>query len=222
MKQYLVRRAGTAPALEARFDGAEWSAAEPIEIAAFRPESSEHHPRTRARLLHAGDALCGVFRVDDRWVRCRHRSFQDPVYEDSCVELFVQPRPDRGYFNFEMNAGGALLATHITDHRRVPGGFAASSRLTPQEGRQVAIRSTLPPLVEPEIAEPVEWELSFAIPLALLEARLGPLGPLSGQSWRANLYKCGDRTAHPHWAAWSEVDELNFHLPRCFGRLRFE
>ena len=41
------------------------------------------------------------------------------------------------------------------------------------------------------------------------------------QAWRGNLYKCGDRTSHPHWAAWSPVDELNFHLPRCFGTLRF-
>jgi hypothetical protein len=42
-----------------------------------------------------------------------------------------------------------------------------------------------------------------------------------GNLWRANFYKCGDDTSHPHWAAWSPVDELNFHLPRCFGRLGF-
>jgi len=222
VKESLVRRVGAAPALDAPFAAAEWAKAEPLEIAAFRPESSEHRPRTRLRLAHAGELLCGVFQVADRYVRCRHTAFQDRVWEDSCVEVFLQPKPERGYFNFEMNAGGALVVLHITDHRRVPGGFAAASPLSAEEGRQVAIHTTLPPRVEPEIEEPVDWELSFQIPVALLEQRVGAIGPLSGQSWRANVYKCGDCTSHPHWAAWSEVDELNFHLPRCFGLLRFE
>jgi len=220
-KEYRVRQVGAAPALAARFADEEWSAAEPLEIAAFRPESSDHRPRTRVRLAHTGDLICGVFHVADRFVRCRHTAFQDPVYEDSCVEVFLQPKPGRGYFNFEMNAGGALVVLHVTDPRRVPGGIAAASPLTAEEGREVAIHTTLPPRVEPEIQQPVDWELSFRLPVALLERRVGPIGPLSGQSWRANLFKCGDRTSHPHWAAWSEVDELNFHLPRCFGLLRF-
>ena len=222
MKEYLVRRAGERPALEAGWDGEAWSRAEPLEVAAFRPESSDHRPRTRARLLHAADGLYGIFRVDDRYVLCRHTRFQDPVYEDSCVEIFLQPKADRGYLNFEMNCGGALLSTHITDHRRVPGGFAAFTRLTKEEVRGVRVRTSLPSRVEPEIPGPVEWELSFFIPTALLESRVGPIGPLSGQSWRANLFKCGDGTSHPHWASWSPVDELNFHLPGCFGLLRFE
>ena len=69
---------------------------------------------------------------------------------------------------------------------------------------------------------PLVWTLAFEIPSAVLEGRVGPLGPLSGQQWRANLFKCGDKTSHPHWASGSPVDELNFHLPRCFGRLLFE
>jgi hypothetical protein len=56
----------------------------------------------------------------------------------------------------------------------------------------------------------------------VLERYVGPLAPLAGQVWRGNFYKCGDRTSHPHWAAWSPVDELNFHLPRCFGALRLD
>jgi len=222
VKEFLVRRVAGLPALDARFGDSAWSAAGELEIAAFRPESSDHRPRTRARLGHAGDLVCGVFQVADRFVRCRHTAFQEPVYEDSCVEVFLQPKPDRGYFNFEMNAGGALLSQHVVDPRRVPGGFAAFGWLVPEEGRQVSIRTTLPARIDPEIEEPLEWELSFRVPVALLEQRVGPIGSLSGQSWRANLYKCGDRTSHPHWAAWSAVDELNFHLPRCFGLLRFE
>lgn len=222
MSECLVRRAAPRPALEAGWDDPAWSRAGTIEVASFRPEGSSHRPRTRARLLHADDGLLGIFRVEDRYVRCRHTRFQDPVYEDSCVEVFLQPKPDRGYLNFEMNCGGALLSTHVTDPRRVPGGFAAFTRLPESDGRQVRVHGSLPRVVEPEIDVPVEWELSFFVPTALLEAYVGPIGPLTGQRWGGNLYKCGDRTSHPHWASWAPVDALNFHLPHCFGSLRFE
>jgi hypothetical protein len=85
----------------------------------------------------------------------------------------------------------------------------------------VLLRSSLPAVVDPEIDAPVDWELAFFVPTEVLEDYVGPIGPLAGQEWRANFYKCGDETSHPHWAAWSPVDELNFHLPRCFGTLRF-
>lgn len=222
MSEYLVRSVKTGETGALALDDALWSRADTLEVASFRPESSEHRPRTRARLLHDGARLLGLFEVEDRYVRCVHTGFQDPVYEDSCVEIFLQPTPDRGYLNFEMNCGGALLSTHITDPRRVPGGFAAFTKLTEDDAELVSICSDQPPVVEPEVETPLGWELSFAIPATLLERYVGPLGPLPGQTWRANLFKCGDRTSHPHWASWSPVDALNFHLPHCFGTLRFE
>lgn len=219
---HVVRAARPRPRLEDGWADPAWAASGALEISRFRPEGSDHRPRVRARLAHDGEGLSGIFRVEDRYVLSRHTRFGDPVYQDSCVEIFLQPKPGRGYLNFEMNAGGTLLASHVTDHRRTPEGFAAFTRLTGEDGRRVAVRSSLPRRVDPEIEEPLDWELSFFVPTALLEAHVGPIGPLSGQEWRANLYKCGDRTSHPHWASWAPVDELNFHLPRCFGTLRFE
>jgi len=218
----LVRATRERPRLEDAWDGAAWARAETLELAHFRPEGSAHRPRTRARLLHTGDGLAGIFRVEDRYVRSVHRSFGDPVCEDSCVEIFLQPRGDRGYLNFEWNAGGALLASHVTDPRRVGGALAASTRLGEDDARRVQMRSSLPPLVEPERRDPVDWQLTFFIPLGVLERYVGPLGPLGGQAWRANLYKCGDLTSHPHWASWAPLDARNFHLPHCFGTLEFE
>jgi hypothetical protein len=210
------------PRLEDGWDHAPWAGTEALAIASFRPEGSDHRPRTRARLVHDDEGLGGIFRIEDRYVRSVHTRFGEPVYRDSCVEIFLQPKPDRGYLNFEMNAGGTLLASHITDHRRTPDGFAAVTRLAEADGRRVSVRSSLPALVDPEVEDPLEWQLSFYIPKALLEKYVGPIGSLGGQRWRANLYKCGDGTSHPHWASWSPVDALNFHLPHCFGRLVFE
>ena len=220
--EHIVRAARPRPRLENGWNDPAWAASEPLEIASFRPEGSDHRPRTRARLAWDDDGLCGLFLVEDRHVRSVHTRFGDPVYRDSCVEAFLQPKPGGGYLNFEMNAGGTVMASHITDHRRTPEGFAAFTKLTEEDGRRVEVRSTLPRVIEPEMDGPVDWQLAFFVPTALLERFVGPIGPLAGQEWRANLYKCGDGTSHPHWASWSPVDALNFHLPHCFGALRFE
>ncbi len=134
--QALVRAAAPRPPLEDGWDAAAWARAETLELAHFRAEGSDHRPRTRCRLLHDGAGLAGIFRVEDRYVRSVHERFGDPVYEDSCVEVFLQPLPDRGYLNLEMNCGGTLRASYVTDHRRVPGGFAAFTPLTRGRGPQ--------------------------------------------------------------------------------------
>ncbi len=220
--QARVRSARPRPRLEDGWDDPAWAGAETLELAHFCPEGSDHRPRTRARLLHGADGLAGIFRVEDRYVRSVHTGFGDPVYEDSCVEIFLQPRAGRGYMNFEMNCGGALSASHITDHRRVPGGFAAFTPLGADEGRRVLVRSSEPPTHDPEVETRLDWQLAFLIPWALIERYTGALGPLPGQTWRANLYKCGDKTSHPHWASWAPLTTRNFHLPDCFGTLYFE
>jgi hypothetical protein len=218
----LVRACRERPRIDSAWNDPAWAGAEPIELTHFRPEGSAHRPRTRARLLHTGDGISGLFQVEDRYVRSVHQRFGEPVCEDSCVEIFLEPRPGRGYLNFEWNAGGTLLASHVTDPRRVGGALAAARPLSERDGRLVLARSSLPSVVAPELATPVSWSLAFFIPLAVLERPLGPLGPLGGQRWRANLYKCGDKTSHPHWASWSPLDSRNFHRPECFGTLEFE
>ncbi len=202
----------------------EWNAAAEAPLRHFHARSSDHRPRATARLLHDDKALYLQFRVEDRYVRSVHTSFMNPVYRDSCVEFFVQPVPDAGYFNFEINAGGTLLATYVTDHRRRPGGGLTEARpLTPEEATSVRIISTLPSVVDPEIPEPITWGIAARIPFSIFRARIAWVQPTPGIEWRGNFYKCADRTSHPHWASWNPIGEaLNFHCPEHFGRLRFE
>ncbi|MHB8763127.1 MAG: carbohydrate-binding family 9-like protein [Deferrisomatales bacterium] len=219
---YTVTRARVRPDLSAGWDDPGWRGAPVLEVAQFRPEGSTHRPRTRARLGWDDAGLYGLFRVEDRFVRSVHTAYGDPVYQDSCVEAFLEPRPGRGYLNFEFNAGGALLASVVRDPARVPGGgLRDAAPLAAAEARRVEVRSSLPARVEPERAGPLTWTLSFFVPFGVFEAVLGRLGPVAGACWRGNLYKCGDLTSHPHWASWSPLDQRNFHRPTCFGTLRF-
>lgn len=218
---YDIHPAWERPEFQGVWDGPAWGRVDVLEINQFRPESSSHRPRTQAKLLYGYDTLYGIFRAEDQFVRCVHRRHQDPVYKDSCVEFFVQPHAEGGYFNFEFNCGGTLLASYVTDHQRTDNGFAGFSRLSKADVRDITIYHSHPNIIDPEIRHPLTWFIEFGIPYRLLERYAGPLEINAENSWRGNFYKCADDTSHPHWASWSPVDALNFHLPHCFGVLAF-
>ena len=220
--EYTVRLA-TAPPLRAEWSDPIWSHTEPLEVQHFRPEGSDHRPQTSARVLYDGEGLYGIFQVQDRYVRSVSRQFQDPAWEDSCVELFARPREDCGYFNFEMSCGGVLLLYYIEDATRTADGFRKYTKVAEEHVRGLEVYHSLPQRAEPEIPDPVEWVVEYKVPLALFAAYLGSPAPAAGSIWRANLFKCADGSSHPHWASWAPIgEELNFHQPQRFGALDFE
>jgi len=218
---YTVKAAKKRPELQGLWDGPAWSRADTLELESFRPEGSENRPKTSVRLLYNEEGIFGIFRVDDRYVRCVHTRYGAPVYKDSCVEFFVKPKPGKGYFNFEFNCGGALLCSYITNPERTADGFKEYVLIPESEGRVVGIFHSMPAVVDPEITEPVTWTLEFFIPFSLLGKYAGPIGDIHGQEWAANFYKCGDETSHPHWVSWRPLPQLNFHMPEYFGTVRF-
>ena len=166
--------------------------------------------------------MFGIFRVEDQYVRCVHTRFQSDVWKDSCVEFFVEPKEGAGYFHFEFNCGGALLASYVTDPARADGRLKQYTPLTPEDDRQIHRFACLPPIVEPEIVRPIVWTLEFQIPFAVLEKYSGKIGIVKGQVWRANFYKCGNETSHPHWLSWMPLSARNFHEPSSFAKLLWE
>ena len=199
-----------------------WSGARTLVIENFRPESSDHRPLVTARVLYDDSALYVRFDVHDRFVRCVHTQYGDPVYTDSCVEVFLQPRVPGAYINLEVNCGGTLLSSCIEDPRRAPGGFAKWEPVPEEHASSVAVAGNLPRTVDPEITDRVDWWIEMTVPFAFLARYLKGAPPLPGDRWRANFYKCADDSSHPHWGAWSPVQELNFHRPDDFGTLLFE
>ena len=210
------------PDFDGNWSGGVWAGVQPLDIRHFHPAGSEHRPITRAKLLFDDAHLYVMFRVQDRYVRAVAQEFQGRVWEDSCAEAFLQPRADRGYFNFEMNCGGTLRLSYIEDPRRTPDGFARFTRVAAEQVAEMQVYHSLPAGIDPEIPEPVLWFLEYSIPLSLFEAYLGDKPRPGGERWRGNFYICGDETSHPHWAAWSPIGkELNFHCPEYFGVLEF-
>jgi hypothetical protein len=220
---YVVRRTETPPPLESDCAHPLWASAAVAPVSSFHAASSTHRPRTEARVLHDRHNLYLQFDVHDRYVRAVETEYQSSVCQDSCVEFFVQPLPGKGYFNFEFNCAGTMLLMYIVDPTVMGDRLKRFCAVWPEHAKQVKIHTTLPRVIDEEILEPTHWRLSVAVPVSVFEPYVGPIGAINGQPWRANFYKCADKSSHPHWASWSPINGyLNFHQPQHFGALTFE
>src|SRR5438874_2751557 len=116
---YEIHRARVQPELRGLWDSSAWRGAQVATIDHFLPESSDHHPRTEAKVLYDDAGLYVLFRVFDRYVICKRTQNQELTSKDSCVEVYFEPFPGaKGYLNFEMNCGGTLLLFYVTDPTR--------------------------------------------------------------------------------------------------------
>src|SRR5688500_9077843 len=223
--QYSIRRAQQPPEFRGLWDGPAWGRVGELDVAHFLPHSSAHRPRTPAKLLHSGAGLHVLFRVFDRYVRCAHAGHQIPAWRESCVEAFLHPRPDKGYFNFEMTCGGSLLLFYVSDWTPQPDQGKQLTKFEPLPNElldTIRVYHSMPRTLPDEIQEPVEWRVEYLVPWKLFETYPGSLGPIVGQTWRANFYKCADDSSHPTWASWSPLPSRGFHQPAHFGHLVFE
>jgi hypothetical protein len=222
MAPYVVHKAVITPEFTGNWNGPAWKQAETLSVASFHPAGSEHKPTVNARVLYDDTTLYVHFKVLDRFIRSLHTRHQDPVCQDSCVEFFFQPRSTPGYFNMEANCGGTLHCSFIEDHQRTPTGFAQYRLIDTSWLDRLRIYHSMPSVVEPELPGSEAWTVEYGLPLSLIETYAGPLGKITGQTWRANFFKCGDKTSHPHWASWAPIGEaLNFHQPDRFAPIFF-
>lgn len=218
----LVPRLPCRPSLDAGPAFGAWQAVPPLTVGHWHARSSLHRPVVNLRLGHTGDRLHFCWQVDDAWVASREAAVNGLVCRDSCVEAFFAPRPGKGYFNLEINAGGTV---HLGFGRTSPwANPAIRDRGLVDAGliaRHLAVRSSLPPVVDPEISGPCRWTLAVDLELALLARCLGEPVAADG-TWTGNFYKCADQTSHPHWGSWHPLGELlDFHQPARFATIAF-
>lgn len=224
--EYAIRRAPRALGEPtAAGDHALWAAADELAVSHFPWADSGHRPKVRARVLWDGGWLAARFEVDDRYVRAIAQQWNDSVCADSCVEFFIAPSadPERdAYFNFEVNCGGTMLL-YACPSRADGAAGARGVHVTPEDGATIRIAHTLPQIVDPEIAAPTTWAVEYHVPWALFAKYFGAAAPQAGTVWRANFYKCADKTSHPHWGSWAPVgtERPNFHQPAFYQPVRF-
>lgn len=168
-----------------------------------------YRPQVLFALTALNDALVLHFEVNENHTLARYTNDGEPVYKDSCVELFIDPLNDGSYYNLEFNCIGTMLMGYgLSRHNR--------EKAPPQIYERIIRRSSLGNEVL-DITSPTTWHLDAIIPLLAFFNH--DISTLVNQTIRCNLYKCGDETPVPHYISWNPIqtERPDFHRPEYFG-----
>ena len=166
------------------------------------------------RAAHDGDKLYLYYEITGEEVRAANTNDFGSVWEDSCVEFFMQRDGEAAYRNFECNILGVLLAAN---HKTREDSDRMSSEVMESVGRYSTIQQRFENGVQV-----CDWTMLLEIPKEAMGFSASE--SLEGQKIRANFYKCGDETPNTHFISWNAIDlpKPNFHVPQFFGLLEFE
>ncbi|MHB1152691.1 MAG: carbohydrate-binding family 9-like protein [Eubacteriales bacterium] len=172
---------------------------------------SDYTPKAYAQVIFKeGDGFCVRMECEETEPRAVYRDYNDPVYEDSCLEFFIIYMPDLSgkYINTEMNANGAYLCYFCESN---------SNNVTID-----TVTGSMPAVTS--FKTETSWGVSLYVPLGLIRDAYGSADITLGSKVLANFYKCGDNTAVRHYGSWNEVinESPNFHLPEYFAEIEIK
>jgi cellulose/xylan binding protein with CBM9 domain len=169
-----------------------------------------YKPEVVFSISYTSDCIMLKYYVKERCIRAVNGNTNDPVYQDSCVEFFIDFNDGKGYYNLEYNCigTGRIGFGKDRDHR-----VLLSDEVVNKVKSISYINKT-----ESDI---VNWELTLVIPFSIFCHH--NILSLRGISSRVNFYKCGDNLPEPHFVTWSDVfsPEPDFHMPQYYGTLAF-
>lgn len=157
--------------------------------------------QTRFKVLYDAEALYVAAECDEPQIgtlKTRYSAHDNDVYQDDCIELFMDPAGDgRYYHHFVVNSKGAWYDDYGADY-----GLVHVKRwecpLDAAGSVEAAARA---------------WRCEVRIPLAALQ-----LTPDAGSTWLWNVTReryAGGRTELSTWTPLKG----NFHQPKLFGKL---
>ncbi len=172
--------------------------------------SYPYKPSAQFSIAYTGDEILLKFFVIEKTIRAAVAKINGPVWEDSCVKLFISFEQN-GYYNLEFNCIGIVLGEFGAGRLR-------REKLAENKLKKIKFQSQIQKIEE----DLLHWELTVSIPVKIFSHQKPSLQP--GKQCRLNLYKCGDALPEPHFIAWSEIqsDEPDFHLPQFFGEASFD
>lgn len=170
-----------------------------------------YQPLTTFSIAHSKTKLFIDFFTRCNYLRAENYSDQSPVSEDSCVEVFIMPRPEtREYWNFEFNCIGAINASRRVERphptRLSSGELASIKRFASCGSRPFR-----------ELEGLFNWNLLVEIPFELM----GVVYEGHPIEMLANFYKCASKATQPHYLSWSpiESEKPDFHRPEFFSKI---
>ncbi len=195
-----------------------WDLLPKAEIDHYLWEKNGYEPRAEVAVCYSDTGLHIQFTTWENNITVRNLSENSPVYEDSCVEFFLNPMPEKDtrYMNFETNAAGKLLLGM--------GSGRSDWRLLDKADHSLfGVRSSVPGNGYDSFAGP-SWTIEYTIPFEFIKEYYTGFQPKAGKLIKGNFYKCGDKTSYPHYGCWALIDSAvaDFHAPHFFGSLLLE
>lgn len=165
-----------------------------------------YRPETFCKIGLVVDSLVAMLKCYEEAPRAVYENRDDPIYLDSCLELFVAPVEGRAeYINVECNSKGAFLCEF------------GDSKYNRRLSADLAVFS---PGVDTFFGNDSNGSF-WGVRVELTKDFICEIYELDGFSFgniRANFYKCGDGCEVAHYVAFSPVTTLppGFHNPDCF------
>lgn len=175
-------------------------------------EEFPYKPEVKFRIAHTGSSIILNYKVRELSVRAVEDRDNSNVWEDSCVEFFLQKPEEKEYYNIECNCIGKILIA--CGANRSERHFLSNDMLDTVDRYTSLGNDTFE-----EKSAPEEWEVSLIIP-----SRLFGIKTLRNMHLKANFYKCGDMLSEPHYLSWMPINtpSPDFHQPSFFGKLIFK
>jgi len=171
----------------------------------------DYRPSTIAKMAASNDRLIVFMETDEIEIRAEEKEFSGQVYTDSCMEFFLAADPGNSaqFLNWEFNPVGAMYLAIGTNR---------------YDRHDIRIDNYREFFQVKTMVHNNGWDIEFSIPLTFLHACYPLLKIKKSHIMRGNFYKCGDKTARPHYGCWSPIDlpKPDFHCPAFFGVLVLE
>ena len=185
-----------APTIDGRLNEKTWTATRPVVLGMLE-RHRQASPHTEARCLqHGGFLYVGVKLAEPAIERLKRTAAgrDGPAWQDDSVELYLQPRADRDYFQIVVSASGAI---YDRKDRGQPSDWNSGAKAA------VAVDKD-------------GWSMEVAVPLASLD-----LGDTIPGRWRVNIYRNRHAGGKAESQAWSPTLSGDYDVPERFGHLLF-
>lgn len=169
-----------------------------------------YRPIVTVNLAADENYIFARFFVKGLGLKAIYSKTNEPVWQDSCVEVFIADADGQGYHNFEFNCIGTLLSSY-RKARKVD-----VRPITEEDAAKILRYASAG--IEPfeEIEGEHSWTLTVGIPFSLVGYDKRP------DELQGNFYKCANYSKWPHYLSWAPIDTPapDFHRPEFFGTLK--
>ena len=214
---YTVNRATVPITIDGVLDDAAWKNAEksgPFVFADGNP--ARPSLKTEAMMLWDDKNLYVAFDVEDHNIWADYKNFNDPIYEEEVVELFVNPNDDmREYYEFQTSPANVRFNAFFTNHRsdlrkamEWRGNWRSAVKI---DGKLNSRNGT-----------DKGWTVEMELPFSMFQVTGGKT-PKPGSHWRADMFRferpSRNRIIEAH--AWSPTPNWDFHDMQRWGWIVF-